>query len=289
MEVIRCAAQGWHRALRDLIQSANEDVLICSPFVGQRGTSLVADSLSTGFSVRGRLTFLTNLSVGNVCQLATDPRALRSLVGELPGSSVYHVPGLHAKAYIADEKQAIVTSGNLTTGGLYRNLEYGVVISDHVLVRAIRSHFSEFTKLGAIIPREALDQYCSALDAVLPSIEAERRRVGDDLRQLFRETLQTIEDDLIRLRLAGGAVHSVFARTIQYLLRAHGPLNTIQMHPMIAAIHPDLCDDSIDRVIDGKRFGKKWKHAVRTAQQQLKKQGEIEYADSLWKLRSTRD
>lgn len=88
----------------------------------------------------------------------------------------------------------------------------------------------------------------------------------------------------MRLRLAGGAVHTVFARTIEYLLRRHGPMSTKQIHPLIASIPPDLCDDSVDRVIDGKRFGKKWKHAVRTAQQQLKKKGLIEYVDGAWRL-----
>jgi len=53
---------------------------------------------------------------------------------------------------------------------------------------------------------------------------------------------------------------------------------------MIEAIHPDLCDNSVDRVIDGKRFGKKWKHAVRTAQQQLKKQGLVRLANDRWMI-----
>jgi hypothetical protein len=56
------------------------------------------------------------------------------------------------------------------------------------------------------------------------------------------------------------------------------------MNPMIQRIHADLCDDSIDRVIDGEHFGKKWKHAVRTAQQQLKKRGEIHLRDGRWHL-----
>lgn len=60
---------------------------------------------------------------------------------------------------------------------------------------------------------------------------------------------------------------------------------TVHMHPMIAAIHPDLCDDTVDRVIDGRHFGKKWKHAVRTAQQQLKDRGIVAYADKMWSIR----
>jgi hypothetical protein len=86
------------------------------------------------------------------------------------------------------------------------------------------------------------------------------------------------------LRLASGPIHTVFARTIQYVLTSHGPMSTARLHPIIRAIHPDLCDDSVDRVIDGKRFGKKWKHAVRTAQQQLKKRGVVCYEDGSWRL-----
>jgi len=104
------------------------------------------------------------------------------------------------------------------------------------------------------------------------------------LKKEFEESLRAASDELIRVRLAGGAMHTVFARTICYLLRRHGPLTTQEIHPLVASIHPDLCDDSVDRVIDGKRFGKKWKHAVRTAQQQLKKKGIVEYDGEVWML-----
>ena len=79
-------------------------------------------------------------------------------------------------------------------------------------------------------------------------------------------------------------MHTVFADTIVYLLRRHGSLPTVAMHPLIERIHPDLCDNSVDRVIDGKRFGKKWKHAVRTAQQQLRKKGLVELVNGRWQL-----
>lgn len=66
-------------------------------------------------------------------------------------------------------------------------------------------------------------------------------------------------------------------------LRA-GPKTTEGIHEAVQAVHPDLCDDTVERVIDGKRFGKKWKHAVRTAQQHLKRRGLAEYKDGLWRL-----
>lgn len=88
----------------------------------------------------------------------------------------------------------------------------------------------------------------------------------------------------MRLRLAQGPMHTVFAKTILYLLTRYGPLSTDQLHSKIRAIHPDLCDDTVDRVIDGKSFGKKWKHAVRSAQQQLKKRSLVTLEGEHWHL-----
>ena len=82
-------------------------------------------------------------------------------------------------------------------------------------------------------------------------------------------------------------MHTVFARTIAYLLGTHRQLLTVQMHRYIQELHPDLCDDSVDRVIEGKHFGKKWKHAVRTAQQALKKRKLVAYSDGLWRATPT--
>jgi phosphatidylserine/phosphatidylglycerophosphate/cardiolipin synthase-like enzyme len=146
------AGQGWHRALRELLQAAQSNVLICSPFVGVGGASFLSENLPKTVQNRGRLTFLTNLSRGNMCGLANDPLAIRSLVHEIEKTTLHHIPGLHAKAYICDDTRAIVTSGNLTSGGLYRNLEYGVVISDKRIVQDIRADLSDFARLGAIVP-----------------------------------------------------------------------------------------------------------------------------------------
>lgn len=284
MYAVRIAGNDWRCTLRDLLKSASNEVLVCSPFVGVGGAEFISQNLPAGFASCGRIDFLTNLSLGNLYQRSTDPRALQDLVLNVPKTYVHHIPGLHAKAYIADDRHAIITSGNLTSGGLYRNLEYGVVVDDPGLVRTIRSDLTQFATLGAVVPSDALAAYCNALDVVLPLIRTENRLTRRAFHERLLERLTPLEDELLRLRLAGGAMHTVFARTIEYLLGARGPMTTVQMHPIIASIHPDLCDDTIDRVIDGKRFGKKWKHAVRTAQQQLKKQGRVHFDGNQWSL-----
>jgi len=62
-------------------------------------------------------------------------------------------------------------------------------------------------------------------------------------------------------------------------------MTTPEIHDRVKSIHPDLCDDSIDRVIAGQHFGKKWKDAVRTAQGHLKEARRIELIGGRWRLR----
>ncbi len=52
---------------------------------------------------------------------------------------------LHSKIYLFDNEKAIITSGNLTNGGLERNFEYGVFIDDKVLISQVCSDFDALT------------------------------------------------------------------------------------------------------------------------------------------------
>jgi phosphatidylserine/phosphatidylglycerophosphate/cardiolipin synthase-like enzyme len=216
-------------------------------------------------------------------QSVTDPSAILALTSSVSRSRIVHLPGLHAKTYIADDC-AIITSGNLTAGGLFNNVECGVLLTEQSVVKLLHSQLLEIASLGAEIPLSCLTAYSDTFAKVSKAIQSHRRRTEDEFVREFKAALSPIDDELIRLRLSQGPIHSVFARTIEYLLREQDGMTTTEIHPAISALHPDLCDDSIDRVIDGKRFGKKWKHAVRTAQQQLKKKGTVTYVDGVWRL-----
>jgi len=276
--------RAWKESLASLLSGAESDVLISSPYVTQRGTEFVVKNASSEMRADGRLTLLTDLSPLNVAQGATSPEAVQGLIEAFPQATVRHLPRLHAKVYVADLKQAIVTSGNLTAGGLGLNYEYGLVLDQAPTVGIIRDDITEYAGLGAIIGLERIVTYRQVAEQTRAAFREQQRTVSRSARKIFEEALKDADDELIKLRVAEGPIHAVFARTIMYLLRREGPLATEQLHPLIQEIHPDLCDDNIDRVINGVRFGKKWKHAVRTAQQQLKKRELIELQDGLWKL-----
>lgn len=279
--------RGWRSELQSLLNSANTSLLIASPYITEVGTRLVIDSVRPGIHEKCNLLILTDLSPIHICEGAIDPFALRNLLRRFLAVKIFHLPRMHAKVYVADLSLAIVSSGNLTSGGLTRNFEYGVQIRASTLVRTIRRDLTNYSSLGALIDSDRLDAYCQTAREVREAYRAQQRSVRRGLTHLFDKSLQAANDELIKARLAGGALHTVFGRTILYCLRREGPMTTVDLHPLIQSIHPDLCDDSVDRVIDGKRFGKKWKHAVRTAQQDLKKGGLVRLRNDLWEAVSS--
>lgn len=286
MSEFRVLQRPWKDHLSRLLSEAETDVFISSPYITQQGADFVVENISQSVQATGQFTLLTNLSPTNITQGATDPKALQVLAAAASKVTIHHLPRLHAKVYVADIKQAIVTSGNLTFGGLNTNYEYGLCIEHAHTVEVVRRDIAEYADLGASVEISQLAAYSQVAEKVRAAFREQQRAVARSARRSFEEALREASDELIKLRVAEGPIHTVFARTILYLLSREGPMRTQTLHPLVQEIHPDLCDDSVDRVIDGVRFGKKWKHAVRTAQQQLKKKGLIELRDGQWMLTS---
>jgi phospholipase D-like protein len=275
----------WKNELARLFRSATRDLLIVTPYFTSFGTRLLAESVSAGFLPHGRITFLTDLSPSNICAGAAQPAALIPLQDQVPRLQVIHLPNLHAKLYIADNTSTIVTSGNLTAGGLVHNHEYGLLIEIEGIISNIRGDINELATLGAEVSSESLRTYAQIAVDLVTKYEKKLKSARTELTREFEQAFRPAEDELVAFRLAGGPITTVFERTVIYLLRKYGPLPTQQIHPMIKTLHPDLCDDSIDRVINGQHFGKKWKHAVRRAQSHLKDRGDIELVQGLWRIK----
>jgi hypothetical protein len=277
--------RGWNAQFIDLVRSAEHELLVCSPYVSERGTELLVANLSQSLRNNGRLTLLTDLSPVSACDGATDPFAISRLTSGLTNVSVVHLPRLHAKVYVADSRRAIVTSGNLTAGGLFHNYEYGVASRDVECVTAIVKDLEGYANLGGVIDHGTLDRYCVLVDTARAALRRQDAEIDRSTKEEALRLIGDVRDELIRTRLSRGPLSNIFAQTILYLLNREGPLSTETLHPMVQHIHPDLCDDSVDRVIDGRRFGKKWKHAVRTAQQHLKSREQITLlTDGRWVL-----
>src|SRR5262245_1448083 len=124
MQALELLRKDWRGRLEELVGLAERSLLIAAPFITRPGVEVVQSSLSSGMREQGAIQVVTSLDVISICQGTCDPLALRTLMGETRSSTLTHLPRLHAKVYIADDRTAIVTSGNLTVGGLVANFEY---------------------------------------------------------------------------------------------------------------------------------------------------------------------
>lgn len=275
----------WDSRFYDLVHEAANELMIVSPFIGDQPLRKVVAVLEERALLNSmRVHILTNLAVNSLLSGSLDAGSLLYVLQSVPDSEVTYLPNLHAKVYIADAKVAIITSGNLTSSGLCNNREYGVWLQDPDLVQQVHTDLMKYAVLGSKVSADTL----AALSKAAEQLKDTRKRAESTMHRKFQAILQEhIEAatfELLKARAKGKTTHGIFSDTILYLLEQKGPMKTVDLHPLIQQIHPDLCDDSIDRVIDGVHFGKKWKHYVRNAQQALKRQGLIRYDGERWLL-----
>lgn len=273
----------WGIQFEALLNQASESLVLCSPFAGRGACDRVSKRAMNGLASGFELTLLTDLSRDNMLSGATDVSAIVDIVTAYPQTNVRFLPSLHAKVYVADEKCAIVTSGNLTVNGLFRNFEYGVLFDDMQMVRTIRQDVLTYAGLGSPIDKAQLESFALVVTDLREMQKAAERSVKSQIRREFDRRIRAVDDELIRVRAAGRTAHAIFADAILHLLR-RGPMTTIEINLAVQRIHPDLCDDTVDRVINGQHFGKKWKHGVRTAQVFLRRRGDIRRENGQWRL-----
>lgn len=257
--------------------------MLVSPFVKRSKAEEILAALShRGVQNKVRLVMLTDLRPECALGGSLDMEALVALGHGIPNFALTHLPSLHAKVYIADRKAAIVKSGNLTDSGVSGNIEYGVAFSDKGVVTQIREDFEQYSLLGAKVSSAEVEALLYEVRELKQLYQKAEQSIRARAREAFKRKLQATQLQLLRHRAKGKTTHAIFSQTILFLL-ARGPLRTT-FHPLIQRLHPDICDDSIDRVIDGVSFGKKWKHHVRTAQQFIKREGKIRYDRERWHL-----
>jgi hypothetical protein len=154
-------------------------------------------------------------------------------------------------------------------------------VRNPALVAAVRKDAEAYAALGGEILRDDLIGLAVTSRTLVALQDEVQRRINSDLKRALKKHSRLAQFLLLRARARGKTTHGIFADTLLYLLR-DGPKRTVDLHSLIRRIHPDLCDDTIDRVIDGVHFGKKWKHYVRTAQQHLKRRGTVFFKRGMW-------
>jgi phosphatidylserine/phosphatidylglycerophosphate/cardiolipin synthase-like enzyme len=120
--------------LRLMLEGARFEIVIISPWIKRQAWNKMIGPMKKFSRKGGRLRIYmrgcdSDFSLG----LADD---LQEEVSRL-GGEVVLVPELHAKIYMVDRREAIITSANLTKGGTESNYESGVWVNDPAVLKEI--------------------------------------------------------------------------------------------------------------------------------------------------------
>ena len=270
--------------LLNLINNCHSDLVIASPYIKKSAVDWLVKIRMPSLA---KISVLTNVSMDNVLSKSLDTSALRLILDEFQTTSIVSLPYLHAKVFVVDKSMALVTSANFTNGGLWKNYEYGVIIKGEGAVKTILDDISSYMNLGGAVSREFLEIVDDKMAELIQNkMRVETNTATESLRKKVQQSQLDLQDVLLANRVRKGqTINALFSDTILFILRKHTDgLTTEQIHTDIQSIHPDICDDSIDRVINGQHHGKKWKHYVRKAQQFLKDKGSVIRINEKWRL-----
>ena len=270
----------WRKTFEGFLKGVENDLLIASPFIKTTEAKWICETLK-GKPVR--LQVLTNVRSDSVLDGSLDIAALRLFSSATSDSKVLAVPKLHAKVYVRDTDFAIITSANLTPSGLDLNYEYGVGLHDAPMVSRIRKDIEAYSHVGSAMNSEMLAEMESVSAELVAEFRKMQRSVKSELRQRFNQKLRKANIEFLRAQIGKRSPHSLFSDAIVYVLSRRA-LPTSELHPQVQKLLPELCDDAIELLIDGERFGKRWKHDIRNAQQYLKRQGVIAFDGRNWRL-----
>jgi phosphatidylserine/phosphatidylglycerophosphate/cardiolipin synthase-like enzyme len=204
-----------------LCAGAQSSVKLCAPFVK---TDIISDVLSVKRdSVSVNL--VTKIDLKNYHTKASDVQAMAKIIES--SGKVFNCSNLHAKVYIFDNRTCLITSANLTTAGLKRNVECGIISGDNTIVESAVGYFdkternnhtgkitdvivSEITEILSKIPQAPSIHYPKVnlsdtlnknLTAITETLSGWKRSVFLALMQ-FEETFTSADVSIVAAQLA---------------------------------------------------------------------------------------
>lgn len=150
-----------------LCRESTQKIRLCAPFVKEDIVSEIFDQKSSSCEVE----LITKINLKNFYNKSIDLNALRIIVNN--GGRVFNFPKLHAKFFIFDDRQVVITSANLTTSGLKQNYEYGIFTNEADLLQTVVSDFNNLqqNQITGRINSSHIDQISSIL-AEIPEFPA---------------------------------------------------------------------------------------------------------------------
>jgi hypothetical protein len=139
-----------------------EKLKIISPFI----TEQIIRKINTQFEFKN-FELITRFKLEDFAMKISSLEALKFSVEN--GAKVFGIKDLHSKVYLFDDRKAIVTSANLTYGGLNNNYECGICIDDSKIIRDLHNYFDELKIIsGNPLTLEQCEEWQQKLPIIKP-------------------------------------------------------------------------------------------------------------------------
>jgi len=186
----------WDIRFWNLVKSSRKKIKIASPYV-KNG---VVDKLISIKNPDTNIMLITSCKLMNFYRKASDVEALRKVQNS--GGKVYINQNLHSKIYLFDNNKAIVTSSNLTHGGLVKIFEYGIYLENEDIIEEINNDFILLSKNEntGLLRKTELDKIDDIITALPKETYVKLPRISEeeDLQEseLFTGDIEIVKSEL---------------------------------------------------------------------------------------------
>ena len=129
-----------------MLDDAKFEIVIVSPWIKRQTWDRMKGPLRKFSRRGGKLSVFMRGSESDYSLGLSDN--LQEEISDLGGETIL-VALLHAKIYMADRREAIITSANLTKGGTESNYEGGIWVNDPIVLRDICEFIDDIRRIGA--------------------------------------------------------------------------------------------------------------------------------------------
>ena len=158
----------WDQHFRSAAMVGASEVRIASPFIKLKA----AQRLLFGWQPK-RISVLTRFSLTDMAAGVSDLSALRFLMER--GAKIRGIKHLHSKLYLFGAQRVIVTSANLTSAALTRDLELGFVSEDAGAIKKCRTYVDSLgSRAGADLTLARLNQWEGQVASAMPEVKKHR-------------------------------------------------------------------------------------------------------------------
>jgi hypothetical protein len=149
----------WQDSLQTLVRGTTKSVLFMSPFITDVALDLFEDLLQRNVNCR----LITRFNPVDFWRGVSDAEVLHRLAKR--GVIIKSRRGLHAKAYFFDGNVSVITSANLTRGGVATNYELGLQFTKGECLGAFREAETLWDSLKETFSPERIKEVLDKLQA----------------------------------------------------------------------------------------------------------------------------